>query len=106
LVDKNNKSFNVTYSITESFSEFSSTIPGDSIPGPKTFTILAGYAASDIQAVGFSGGLCLASNDHDAMTQTFSVTIGGVVFPLTTVVTINWGYYSSTPEVNASITTP
>jgi len=106
LVDKNGQTVNQTYQITESFSNFSSTIPGDSVPSPKTSTVLAGYYATDIQLVGFTGGLCLASNDHDSMTQKFSVTIGGRSFPLTTVVTINRGNFSGTAEVNAVITTP
>src|SRR5712692_7951263 len=40
--------------------------------------------------------LCLASNDHESMTQTFSVAINGTNFPLTTVVTINRGNFSGT----------
>jgi Big-like domain-containing protein len=106
LVDKNGQTVDQTYQITESFSNFSSTIPGDSIPPAKTVTILAGYPASDIQLIGFTGGLCLASNDHDSMTQTFSVAIAGRSFPLTTVVTISRGNFSGTAKVDAIITTP
>jgi hypothetical protein len=111
LVDQNETVINATYQITELFSAFSSTIPGDTIPstmGP--ITILAGSAASDTQYTGFTTSsthpMCLASNDHDSFRQTFSVTLSGKAYPLTTTIGISRGRFSGTYEVNNSITRP
>ena len=112
VLDQNGSEFLTPYTITESFSSFSSTIPGDTLPAPRTSsnTNPNDFFDSDLQYVGFttspSRPMCLASDDHNSFTQTFTVTVNGQSYPLTTTISIQRGRYNGTYEVNSTITTP
>jgi len=112
VVDQNRSEFLTPYTITESFSNFTSTIPGDTQPAPRTSSNSdpTNFFASDIQYVGFTTSptfpMCLASNDNDSFTQNFTVTVNGQAYPLTTTISIQRGRFSGTYEVNSTITKP
>ncbi len=106
LVDTTGSAFALAYSIKEAFSNFSTTNSALTVPAAVTASIPAGGLTGDYQFVGFTYPTCLGSNDHDSYTQTFTVTVGGSNYNLSTVVSISLGKFNGTAEDNVNITTP
>jgi hypothetical protein len=99
--------FPIAYTLTESFSNLSTTNPGLGLPTPsQNAPIPANGYVTDAQFVGFKYPTCLGSNDHHSYTQNFSVNVGGVTYNLSTMISISNGNFSGTPQDNVSITTP
>jgi hypothetical protein len=111
LVDQNGNEILTPYTVTEIISNFTSTIPG-AHPTPVTIvnTDPSTTDASDIQSVSYTTSpahpMCLASNDHSAFTQTFSVLSNGSNYGLTTTISVMKGRYNGTYTVNGTITIP
>jgi hypothetical protein len=107
LVDQNGAPFPVAYTLSESFSNLSTTNSALGLPTASTNApIPANNVVTDAQFVGFRFPKCLGSNDHHSYTQNFSVTLGGVTYSLTTTVSISDGNFNGTLEDNVSITVP
>jgi hypothetical protein len=85
------------------FSNFSGDL---SHPKAISANIPAGSDLLDTQYNGFTYPSCLGTNDNLSFTQTFTVTVNGKQFPLSTVVSIGYGRFSGTYEDNVNITTP
>lgn len=88
------------------FSNFSTTNSALKVPVARSADIAAGALVGDYQYIGFTYPTCLGSNDNASYTQTFTVTVGTNVFPLTTVVSISDGNFSGTAKDDVTITTP
>ena len=69
-------------------------------------SVRATRLVGDYQYAGFTYPTCLGSNDHSSYTQTWTATVGGTQYNLSTVVSISLGEFSGTPEDNVNITTP
>jgi len=106
IEDSNSTTINGTYTFTEMFSNYSSTVPGLTVPPSKSFNFTGDGAVTDIQAFTTVLPACPGSNDHESFDMTFSVTVGGTVYPISTVQHIERGNYSGTSKVDATITTP
>jgi len=107
LVDQTGAPFLPAYTISESFSNLSTTNSALGLPTPsQNVPIPANGIVTDAQFVGFTYPKCLGSNDHHSYTQNFSVTAGGKIYNLSTAVSISNGNFNGTPQDNVSITTP
>jgi hypothetical protein len=107
LVDQTGAPFLLAYTLSESFSNLSTTNPALGLPTPsQNVPIPANGIVTDAQFVGFTYPQCLGSNDHHSYKQNFSVKVGGVTYNLSTTVSISNGNFSGTPQDNVSITTP
>ncbi|MGC2754012.1 MAG: hypothetical protein WCA40_16765 [Candidatus Acidiferrum sp.] len=95
-----------TYTLVEMFSNYSTTIPGGTVPPTQSFNMTPGGLLNDIQFIGTTAPTCPGSDQHEAFTQSHQVTIGTGTFPLTTVNSIQRGTYSGTAHVDVTITTP
>lgn len=95
-----------SFTFTEFFGNYSSNPPGHAPPPTKTSAQILGSYQSDIQYIGHPYPTCLGSNDHESFDITFSATISGKAFPLSTVDHIDRGYFNGTATVNSTITTP
>lgn len=107
LRDQQSPSQNIdgTYTLVESFSNYTNTY-GGSVPATLNFNMTPGGFPSDVQYLGKVSPACLGNNDHEEFDQSFSVTIGGTPYSLSTVNHIARGEYSGTATVNVTITTP
>jgi hypothetical protein len=81
------------YRVSQGETESLSTFTGDG-------------SVTDIQLFGTHAPTCPWSNDHESFDMSFSVTIGGTVFNISTVQHIDRGNFSGVAKVDASITTP
>ncbi len=106
LVDSAGAAFGLAYTITESFSNFSTTNSSLKQPAARSANIPIGGLVGDYQYAGFTYPTCLGSNDHSSYTQKWTVTVGGKVYNLTTVVSISLGMFSGTAKDDVIITTP
>ena len=106
LVDTTGTAFKAAYNIQESFSNFSTTNSAFKQPTATNASIAAGGLVNDTPFVGFTYPACLGSNDNVSYTQTFTVTVNGIPYPLSTVVSISMGSFNGTLEDNVPITTP
>jgi hypothetical protein len=106
LVDGTGTPIGFAYTIAEHFSNFSTTNSALKQPTALSASIPAGGLVGDYQYAGFTYPTCLGSNDHSSYTQTWTVTVGGTQYNLSTVVSISLGEFSGTPEDNVNITTP
>jgi len=106
IEEANGTSINGTYAWTESFSNYSTTVSGLGPPAPRTFNFSGSGLVSDIQFLGTTAPTCPGSNDNESFDMSFSVTIAGVTFPISTMVHISRGYFTGTPRVDSTITTP
>lgn len=107
LVDRNGDPFPVAYSISESFSNLSTTNPSLGLPTPsQDIPIAANGYVTDAQFAGNTYPTCLGSNDHHSFTQNFAVSVGGVNHNLSTTVNISNGNFSGTPADDVTITVP
>lgn len=105
LVDQTGAPFASAYTLSESFSNLSTTNPALGLPTPaQNVPIPAGGYVTDAQFVGFTYPTCLGSNDHHSYTQNFSVVVNGVNYNLSTTVSISDGKFNGTAEDNVSIT--
>jgi hypothetical protein len=95
-----------TYTITESFSNYTSTYGGKVPPAHTTSITASSPGILDTQYFGKSAPSCPGTNDNEAFNQTSSVTIGPTSYPLTTVNKIVRGNFSGTATVTVTITTP
>jgi len=106
LVDTTGAAFQPAYNIQESFSNFSTTYSGFKQPQAVNVNVAAGGLTSDTQFLGFTYPNCLGSNQNISENQTFTVTVGGTQYPLSTVVSISMGSFNGTLKDNVLITTP
>jgi len=103
LVDQVGEPITDAFTVAESFDNYQGP---DSAPDAVTVNILAGHIIGDTQYFGRAFPACLGSNDHQSFKQHFSVTINGMSYNLSTVVTISEGKFSGTAKVDVDITTP
>lgn len=94
-----------TYTLTEMFSNYSSTY-GGVVPPTQNLNMTPGGVLNDIQWFGKNAPSCPGSNDHESFSQSHKVTVGGTVYPLSTVNSIQRGNYSGVAHVDVTITTP
>jgi hypothetical protein len=100
--------FPAAYTISESISNFQKNPSNSGLPQPPAthVNIPAGGLVGDTQYAGYTYPKYLGSNEHASYTQSFSVTVSGQNYALTTVVSISLGNFNGTPEDNVTITTP
>jgi hypothetical protein len=99
--------FPLAYSLSESFSNLSTTNSALGLPTPSiNIPELANAIVTDAQFVGFTYPICLGFNDHHSYTQNFSVTVGGTAYNLSTTVSISDGNFSGNPQDVVGITIP
>jgi hypothetical protein len=106
LEDQNGDPVTVAYSITENFSNYSSTNTSLTIPGSDTKSISANGIINDTMFLGKTLPNCLGSNDHESFDQSFVVTINGTPYNLSTINHVSRGNFSGTYKVDVTITTP
>ena len=108
LVDGTGTPFPAPYHIAESFSNFQKTPSNSGLKQPTALDadIIAGGLVGDYQYTGYPYPTYLGSNEYASYTQSWTVTVGGTIYPLTTIVSISLGNFSGTPEDNVTITTP
>lgn len=108
LVDGTGAAFAGAYNIAESFSNFTKTPSSSGLKQPTALNanIPAGGLVGDYQYAGYKYPTYLGSNEHASYAQTFKVTVGATIYPLTTTVSISLGNFNGTPEDNVTITTP
>jgi hypothetical protein len=94
-----------TYTLVESFSNYSSTY-GGTIPTTKNDAMTPGGTLSDIQYIGKTLPSCPGTNANESFDQSLSVHIGSSIYPLTMVNHISRGYFSGTAKDDITITTP
>jgi IPT/TIG domain len=92
-----------TYTITAHFTNYQG--PG-STPSDNSQQITPGAAIADLQYFGNTAPSCPGSNDNESFDMFNFVNVGTSRYDLTTVIHISKGYFSGTPEVNSTITTP
>lgn len=105
LLDQNGIGIIATYTLTESFKNYSGPA-GTSVPGTQSTPETPNTAISDIQYMGKTYPSCISTGAQEAFDQQFSVTIGGTQINLSTVIHIVKGYIGGTLGVNETITTP
>lgn len=105
LLDQNGNPITVAYSITENFSNYSSTFSGTA-PSSDTKNISANGIVNDTMFLGKTLPNCLGNNDNESFDQSFVVTIDGTPHALTTVFHISRGRFNGTYKVDVTITTP
>lgn len=94
------------YDLHESFSNYSSTVSGQTVPSPLDNSItLSQTILGDTQYYGKSAPSCPGPNDHEQFDQSFSVIISGKTYPLSMVNTIQRGFYSGVGNVTITIKT-
>ena len=99
--------FPVAYSLSESFSNLSTTNPALGLPTPsQNIPIGVNQYVTDAQFVGFTYPKCLGSNDHHSYNQNFSVSVGGVTYNLSTTVSISNGNFNGTLRDDVTISIP
>jgi hypothetical protein len=103
LLDQAGERITQSYTITENLSNFQGV---GSPPAGATVTIPANGYISDIQYVGLAVPNCLGPDDHNSLDQTFTVTINGTSFTLTTDFFLQRGRYSGTYTVNSTVSAP
>jgi hypothetical protein len=95
------------YTLREHFSNYSTSVTGLTVPpdqnNPIVFTQIR---LGDTQYFGKTAPKCPAANDHESFDQSLTVIVGSSSYPLSTVNTIQRGYYSGTPNVTVTIKTP
>jgi len=108
LVDGTGAPYVGAYHIAESFSNFQKTPSNSGLTQPqaRNADIPAYGLVGDYQYTGYKYPTYLGSNEYVSYTQSFTVTVGGTTYPLTTIVTMSLGNFSGTPEDNVKITTP
>ncbi|MGB2592606.1 MAG: hypothetical protein WBG02_02895 [Candidatus Acidiferrum sp.] len=95
------------YDLEEQFSNFSSTVVGQTAPPTQDNPIVISQTIlGDTQYYGKTAPSCPGPNDNEQFTQSLSVIIGGKSYPLTMVNTIQMGFYSGTGNVTVTINTP
>ena len=99
------------FSLTESFSNYSTTVSGQTVPPTQTRSPqnTAEQLLADTQAYVTLGSPCPSGNQHESFDQSIVIAIppqSANTFPLTTVVHIDRGYYSGNGQVSITITTP
>lgn len=100
---QNNQITNGTVTVTEVFSKIK--VP----PGPTpsvTSHNLSSQGVGDTQAYGYTYPTCLSANQNQALNMTWTVQVGTVTYPITTLLNITLGNFNGTLEVNSTITTP
>lgn len=106
LEDQKGEPVTIAYSITENFSNYTSTNTALTTPGSDTKNISANGLVNDTMFLGKTLPNCLGSNDHESFDQSFVVTINGTPYSLSTVNHISRGRFSGTYKVDVTITTP
>jgi hypothetical protein len=106
LEDQNGDPITVAYSITENFSNYTSTNTSLTIPGSDTKNISANGIVNDTMFLGKTLPDCLGSNDNESFDQRFVVTINGTPYNLSTINHVSRGRFSGTYKVDVTITTP
>jgi hypothetical protein len=105
LVDQRNpaQAIDDTYTISEIFSDFSSTAPGDGLPLPATITVSpTASPLTDSQWLDYdmpTPPACLSSGQYDTLTQSFQVTASGVHYNLVTTVALERGFFGGALNV-------
>ena len=95
------------YTLHEHFSNYSSTVTGQTAPVDVNNTIvLAQVILGDTQYYGATAPTCPGPNDNEQFDQSLSVIIGSATYPLSMVNTIKRGFYSGTGNVTVTIKTP
>lgn len=105
IEESSGTSINGTYTWTENFSNYSTTVSGLAAPQSKSFNFMGDGNVTDIQFFGTPAPSCPGPNDHESFDMSFTVTAGGTVFNISTIQHIDRGSFSGTPTVNATITT-
>lgn len=108
LLDGTGTPFVGAYTLTESFSNFQKTPTNSGLPAPtaRQANVAAYGLAGDYQYTGYKYPTYIGSNENISYTQSFTVTVSGTVYPLTTIVSMSLGNFNGTPEDNVTITTP
>ena len=106
IEDGHSFTINASYTFNEKFSNYTTSVPGLTIPPNQSFNSSGNGEVTDLQLFSTILPDCPGSNDHESYDMTFSVTIGGVEYPLSTVQHINRGNYNGTATVDATISTP
>lgn len=96
------------YTIHETFSNYSTTVSGLTVPPPKDNPIvISQLIIGDTQFFGKAAPSCPGSNDHEQFDQVQSVIIGTAPpYPLSIVNTIQRGSFSGTEKIVVTIKTP
>jgi len=95
------------FTLTENFSNYSTTVSGLTIPPTQSSTQNTSVQTlADTQFFGTVAPSCPGSNDHESFNQSFSVTVGSTTYPLSTVNLIQRGEYSGTFHVDVTVQTP
>ena len=106
IEDGHSFTINASYTFNEKFSNYTTSVSGLTIPPNQSFNSSGNGEVTDLQLFSTILPDCPGSNDHESYDMTFSVTIGGVEYPLSTVQHINRGNYNGTATVDATISTP
>lgn len=94
------------FTLTESFSNYSTTVAGLTVPPPESSTQNTSIQTlADTQFFGTKAPSCPGSNDHESFNQSFSVTVGSTTYPLSTVNQITRGEYAGTFHVDVTVVT-
>jgi hypothetical protein len=97
---------NGDFTLTEMFSNYTTTVTGLTVPPTQSSTQnTSTQQPSDTQFFGTRAPACPGPNDHEGFNQSFSVTLNGKNYPLTTVRQISRGYFNGTPNVTITTTT-
>src|SRR2546430_9994167 len=105
LLDENGDPITEAYSITENFSNYSSS-PSSSAPSSDTKNISANGIINDTMYIGKTLPACLGSDDFESFNQTFVVTMNGQTYNLTTVVQVTRGRTNGAYYVDVVTATP
>jgi hypothetical protein len=105
LLDENGDPITEAYSITENFSNYSSS-PSSSAPSSDTKNISANGIINDTMYIGKTLPACLGSDDYESFNQTFVVTMNGQTYNLTTVIQVTRGRTSGAYYVDVVTATP
>jgi hypothetical protein len=103
VVDQSGTSIEGTYTLTETFANFSGA---GTPPSDRPLSVVPGFLISDTQSLTKNAPACLGPTDNQTFDQKFFATIAGSRFDLTTVIRIERGNFSGTLKVDTTITTP
>jgi hypothetical protein len=106
LVDQNSPPVYIygNYDVHEHFSNYSTTVPGLTVPNDQDNTITSQQEIlGDTQYFGKTAPSCPGSNDHEQFDQSLFVIINGTTYPLSMVNTLQRGFYSGIVNVTVTI---
>lgn len=94
------------FTLTEMFSNYSTTVSCLTVPPTQGSTQNTSVQRpADTQFFGTRAPACPGPNDNESFDQSFSVTLNGKTYPLTTLRHISRGYFTGVPKVDVSTTT-